>query len=93
MDQQIWIKNAMSGTTVDQDRWHSAAWRDAMDRRQQIPIENRALINPQLEGQNCGSTLVEMQKHIGYIRGLWNSCLIVVHSSPSDVVLLVGSLW
>ena len=40
-----------------QDRWHSAAWRDAMDRRQQIPTENRALINPQLSGQNCGSTL------------------------------------
>ena len=40
-----------------QDRWHSASWRDAMDRRQQIPTENRALINPQLSGQNCGSTL------------------------------------
>ena len=31
------------------------AWRDAMDRKQQIPTENRALINPQLAGQNCGS--------------------------------------
>ena len=28
-----------------------------MDRKQQVPIENRALINPQLSGQNCGSTL------------------------------------
>lgn len=46
----------IGSTVIDlEDRWHSAAWRDAMDRRQQIPTENRALINPQLSGQNCGS--------------------------------------
>lgn len=48
----------IGSTMIDlEDRWHSASWRDAMDRRQQIPTENRALINPQLSGQNCGSTL------------------------------------
>ncbi|CAJ1448425.1 unnamed protein product [Effrenium voratum] len=46
----------IGSTVVDlEDRWHSNAWKDAMDRRQQIPTENRALINPQLSGQNCGS--------------------------------------
>ena len=46
----------IGSTVLDlEDRWHSAAWRDAMDRKQQIPTENRALINPQLAGQNCGS--------------------------------------
>jgi len=46
----------IGSTVIDlEDRWHSAAWRDAMDRKQQVPIENRALINPQLSGQNCGS--------------------------------------
>ncbi|CAL1157277.1 unnamed protein product [Cladocopium goreaui] len=46
----------IGSTVIDlEDRWHSASWRDAMDRRQQIPTENRALINPQLSGQNCGS--------------------------------------
>ncbi|CAK9046149.1 unnamed protein product [Durusdinium trenchii] len=46
----------IGSTVIDlEDRWHSSAWRDAMDRKQQIPTEDRPLINPQLSGQNCGS--------------------------------------
>jgi len=46
----------IGSTVIDlEDRWHSAAWKDCMDRRQQVPTENRGLINPQLSGQNCGS--------------------------------------
>jgi len=46
----------IGSTVIDlEDRWHSPAWRHAMDRKQQIPTENRGLINPHLSGQNCGS--------------------------------------
>jgi len=46
----------IGSTVIDlEDRWHSEKWRECMDKRQQVPTENRPLINPHLDGQNCGS--------------------------------------
>eukprot|EP00933_Yihiella_yeosuensis_P033858 TRINITY_DN27478_c0_g2_i3.p1 TRINITY_DN27478_c0_g2~~TRINITY_DN27478_c0_g2_i3.p1 ORF type:complete len:583 (-),score=160.86 TRINITY_DN27478_c0_g2_i3:112-1860(-) len=46
----------IGSTVIDlEDRWHSEEWKNSMDIKMQVATENRPLINPQLDGQNCGS--------------------------------------
>jgi len=56
MGESINGEKLIGSTVIDlEDRWHSDTWRDSMDKRQQVPTENRPLINPKLSGQNCGN--------------------------------------